>query len=135
MFSASYQKVSHETKKTDLHPLNTPTMSKQTNAPTPTCEGIITPGKNSKLTWESGNANAVMVTAAYIAPDAPRDGRMSMAERGRFNKPLWGFGSVLAAADAVAEAAVDSWDINLGNMMRVIATCETRLANRPAAKI
>lgn len=51
-------------------------------------------GMNSAI-WESGNASAVIVTAAYMAPDAPKLGRMSR---------VFLFAAVFPAADAVVAA-------------------------------
>lgn len=74
---------------------------------------------------ESGKPRAVNVTAAQIAPEAPREGNMSIT--GRLRPVLV---AVLVAAEAAVTAAVvafdaaldnDIWDISRGNMIRVDA--------------
>jgi hypothetical protein len=83
-------------------------------------------GRNIRLTITFGNPSAVIVTAAYIAPEAPREGMISGTVCPN-NLPL-------AAAVTVADAAPDSeiFDIRRGNIIRVAAMWETSPEKRPA---
>jgi len=109
-----------------LHPRNIPVMSNRTNAPTPHWAGTATMGRNSRLTSASGYPSAVSVTAAYIAPEAPREGKIS----GRPNALF--IGAALAAAVVAAALDVESCDRRRGNIIRVAAIWETRPEKRPA---
>jgi hypothetical protein len=94
-------------------------------------------GRKSRLTCESGNANTVIDTAAYIAPEAPRDDVICVATP----PDELCAGTALAAAalavvtDAVTAAPLDdaeSCDTILGYMIRDLTMWETRLEKRPA---
>jgi len=80
-------------------------------------------GRRSRDISESGNPKAVNVTAAYTAPEAPREGNISMT--GRPNKlPLeTALAAVAVAADAlvVAAAPPESCDTSRGNIILVAA--------------
>jgi hypothetical protein len=101
-------------------------MSNRTIPPIPNCAGTPYVGRKSRPNWESGNPKAVNDAAAYIAPDAPREGKMSIT--GRIKKlPLeavWAAVAAAADADAVAAAPLDeaeSCDTTRGNIILVEA--------------
>jgi hypothetical protein len=94
-------------------------------------------GSKAKWTDESGDANTVIVIAAYIAPEAPRDGKIFVATR----PDELCAGTALAAAalavvaDAVTAAPLDdakSCDTILGYRIREWTMWETRLEKTPA---
>lgn len=87
---------------------------------TPRPIGKLNQGMKMMLTRESGNARAVIVSAPYTAPLAPRDGRMA-----------W------CAARACAElsrAGDCSARRRRGRRTRFVNRCEPKLENRPAAR-
>jgi hypothetical protein len=117
-----------EESRTNLHPRNIPTISIRTN-PLTAVDMFIDSGSNMKDTFASGNANADNVTAAYIAPEAPREGKISMTGREAVRA------AVAEAADAVAVALEDTeiCDISLGYSIRVAAMWDTKPEKRPAS--
>lgn len=78
------------------HPLKMPIISNANNPPTPHWMLIGYEGGINNAICESGNARAVSVTVAYIAPEAPKLGRISGTVL---------FAAVVAAAPDVAETA------------------------------
>ena len=82
----------------------------------------------------SGNESAVSVTAAYIAPEAPSDGRSLCAE---LLAPSEAAALKAAATDVVLPAFMEadiserSCDTRRGNWMRALKTCETRPEKSP----
>ena len=66
-----------ESEETHLQPRINPSKSIATIPPTPKPMGKLMKGTKMIPTWDSGNAHAVTVNAAYIAPLAPRLGRIA----------------------------------------------------------
>jgi hypothetical protein len=92
----------------------------------PHCAGIINVGRKSRPNSESGNPKAVTAAAAYIAPDAPRDGKMSVTGRMKnlLLEAVWATVAVAPVAVAVAAAPLDeaeSCDMTRGNIILVEA--------------
>jgi hypothetical protein len=90
----------------------TPNISRQTIPPTPAPIGSETNGRKIRDTSASGNARAEAVTAAYMAPEAPREGAITAC----------GGMAAIASALVVVDARVRS---RAGNLTRVDITCET----------
>lgn len=70
-----------------------------------------------KAICRAGNARAVSVTAAYIAPDEPREGKISLV--GVFVAAVFPAvaaraDAALVAVDAVALEEVANWDTRRG---------------------
>lgn len=88
-------------------------------------------GRKSRLISEFGKPSAVNDTAAYIAPDAPREGSMSITGRLPRSRAVLG-----TALDVLTAAAVEgvSWDTSRGNNIRVAAIWETSPEKRPAKR-
>jgi len=94
--------------------------------------GIRTVGRNIGLTIVSGNPRAVSVTDAYIAPEAPSDGKISIPDRP--NKlPLETVLTAVAVALADADAVVaESCDMRRGYIILVLTIWDTRPEKMPA---
>lgn len=77
----------------------------------------------------SGNARAVRVTAPYMAPDAPNDGRIGLTVS--FAAAATGAASLATVADAVTGFFMSSATV-FGKRTLDISTCEVIDENSPA---
>ena len=100
-----------------------------TSPPTPHWIGIGADGGMIKAISVSGKPSAVITTAAYTAPEAPREGRMSAVTLGATAAAVGE--TVFASAAGDVEAAA-SWATRRGYLNLADMMWDTRPENMPA---